>query len=294
MVTRRSSLIYTDQLQDAVASCFAGKPALKGTGAATIKYNLPTDAKGGDTIVVPYWDNIGELEDVAEGVALTPVNLTATQEEATVQRSGKAAEITAWAQMTAMHSDPYKELARQIVEGAGRRIDKGLIDVALTTDVIHDKSAVQVNVDMFINAMQLFGDEQDDLACWIMHSQILSSLRKARDDSGAGAGTGGYLLGPPNQNGMPTIWGKPVLVSDRLTAISGTGNSAVYPTLGCKRSSLAAWVNSTPSIDTDKDILTDSDLQALNMYWLAHRYKRTPTSTTTGVVKILSLRTAVS
>ena len=53
-----------------------------------------------------------ELDDLAEGNALTPVKLSETSETATVTHSGKAGEITNWAQMTAMYADPYAEYAK--------------------------------------------------------------------------------------------------------------------------------------------------------------------------------------
>lgn len=283
--TKRSDLIYTDQLQDAISAEFAGRKALAGTAAVVMNMSLPGDARGGDTLKVPYFVSIGELEDVAEGQALTPVKLTETSETATVQRSGKAGEITTWAKLTAMFSDPYAELAKQFADGWIRRIDLGLITKAAATDLIVDNNATAVNPDMFIDLNQLFGDEQDSIALYVIHSQILTALRKTKT-----SGSGEYIIQwPTAPNVLPTLWGKPVIMSDRLPT-TGSGSSTVYTSLAAKRGALAAWVNGTPVIDTDKDILTDSQLSAVNMYWLAHMYGRTPGQTTKGVAKLLSRR----
>jgi len=48
-------------------------------------------------------------------------------------------------------------------------------------------------------------------------------VRLSRDDSGAKAGTGGYLYGPPAQAGAEQLWGKPVAV----TAACGVGTGVV-------------------------------------------------------------------
>lgn len=280
-ITKSSDLLYTDQLVEAVSAEFAGRKALSGTDAVVMNYSLPGDARGGQTLRVPYFVSIGELEDVAEGVALTPVKLTETSETSTVQRSGKAAEITTWAQITAMYSDPYAELAKQMSDAWMRRIDQGLITKAVATPTILDNNATAFNPDMLIDLVQKLGDEQDDMSLWIMNSQILTSLRKFKT-----SGSGEYLIQQPiGLNTMPTLWGRPIKVSDRMTS---TGSPAVYATLAVKRHALAAWVNGTPHIDTDKDILVDSQLQAINMYWVAHMYGRTPGGTTGGVAKLLS------
>lgn len=285
MSTKRSNLIYVDQLQDAIPGAFAGKTALAGNGMAIMRTDLPTTnpgggrIKGGDTIRIPYWDVIGELEDVSENEALTPVNMSGTYETATIQRSGRAGEITNWAQLTAMASDPYKELANQIATAAMRRVDKGLIDQLAFTPIgqINDQSANSITAVSngggflyFVNTLDLLGDEQEDVIGWVMHSKLLTALRSFVDSTGRP-----QFIGLGNSNGITTLYEKPIMVSDRMPT-TGSGGSTVYTTAVVKRNALAAWVDGNPQIKADSDILTDSDLQALNVYWTAHLYKRDP------------------
>ena len=75
-VTKRSDLIYTDILQAAIQGAYAGMVALYGTGAAVINTTMPKVGAtgsgaggqfvGGDTIKIPYFDSIGELDDLAD------------------------------------------------------------------------------------------------------------------------------------------------------------------------------------------------------------------------------------
>lgn len=287
MSTKRSNLIYVDQLQDAIPGAFAGMTALNGTGAAIVRTDLPTTnptggrLKGGDTIRIPYWDVIGELEDVAENQALTPVNMSETSETSVIQRSGRAGEITSFAQMTAMASDPYAELARQIALAAKRRIDKGLIDqlANVPSAQVNDQSANSITgvangggFLYFVNTLDLLGDEQDGVVAWVMHSKMLTGLRSFVNSQGNPL----LNLGLSTSNGTTTLYEKPIIVSDRMPT-TGSGATTVYTTAAVKRNALAAWVNGSPTIKADTDILTDSDLQALNIYWTAHLYKRSPT-----------------
>jgi len=286
MSTKRSNLIYVDQLQDAIPGAFAGATALNGNGMAIVRTDLPTTnpgggrIKGGDTIRIPYWDVIGELEDVNENEALTPVNMSATYETATIKRSGRAGEITNWAQLTAMATDPYKELAAQIATSVMRRVDKGLIDelANVPSGQINDQSANSITgvangggFLYFVNTLDLLGDEQADVVGWVMHSRLLTALRTFVDSLGRP-----LFIGLGNSNGTTTLYEKPVYVSDRMTT-SGTGSNTVYTTAVVKRNALAAWIDGNPTIKADSDILVDSDLQALNVYWTTHLYKRDPT-----------------
>jgi hypothetical protein len=292
-VTKRSDLIYVDQLQEAVQAYFLGKKALWGTGVAVQNSTLPSigpdgsKLKGGDTIRVPYFDPIGELEDVTEAQALTPAKLTETSETATVTHSGKAGEITAWAQLTAQFSDPYAELARQFGDAWMRRIDKGLIDKAVLTTLTNDLSgntgaAALISLDGIFDTAQKWNDEQPDNPSemlLVLHSKVYGDARKLKDTDGRPLFTDPTVDFP-----LPRMAGIPVKVSDRITVTGSGANSAVYTNLLCKRSAMAAWVNGTPEILQGTDILSHSQITALHTYWVTHLYKRPSNGSLPGVI----------
>ncbi len=61
---------------------------------------------------------------------------------------------------------------------------------------------------------------------------------------------------------------------------------AKFSSLLVRRNALVFWRNGVPNVDTDKDILADSKVAAIHTYYIAHRYKRVPGGTRTGVVRI--------
>lgn len=270
-------------LQEAVAGAFAGAKVLSGSRAAVMATGLPGAVRGGDKIKIPYFDTIGELEDVEEGEALTPASLETTAEEAVVRRSGKAFASSHWAQLAAMPgSDPYQEAARQIVEAVQRRADQALIDVA--TDDLASSMILEaynpnkpriLDYDLMVAGKMLWGDEQEDIALLAVHSATLGTLYRLKDS------TGTPLLTPPTDDGLRRFAGVPVVVSDRMPR---DGNQ--FTSLILKERSLAFWLNETPRVDNDKDILRDNVVTATNVYWVAHRYKRLPGKTKGGVVAI--------
>ena len=284
-ITVRSNLIVPEILQEAVRGEFVGVTALLNSGAAAVSATLPESARGGDVLKVPYFGTIGEYEDVAEAVALTPANIVMTSETATVQHSGKAIEITQWAQIAAAYADPYAELARQLRVGFERRMDRALIDAANTTDLVHDVYSATtprtLNWDVVVDARLRFGDEQEDLALLVVHSKVLGDLLKLKD------GDGRPLLVNDLQaeDRVARFAGVPVKVSDRLAPEST--NPPKYTSLLIKRNALALWYNGSPEVQADRDILRDTQVAAVHVYWIAHRYSRAPGSTRTGVVKVV-------
>lgn len=308
---KRSDMIVPEVLAEAVRGEFSGVNALYGTGAAFVTGQGWPDARGGDTVKVPYFGNIGEMEDLAsdEGgagavPALTPAKLDMSSESASVQHSGKAIEMTRWAQLAAMYADPYGEAARQLRISFERRIDKALLTEAATTTLsknIFDDTVTTGNAagrltwQTLLGAKFLWGDEIDDIALVVMHSNTIFDLLMTQEEDGSGATN--KALYEAAMNGeiirAPGV-GAPIKVSDRATleAAGGAGgntNNDRYTTLLVKRNALALWFSGGEALDiqTDRDILSDTDVAALHTYYVAHLYSRMPGGNHEGVAKIL-------
>lgn len=273
-------------LDEALKGVFAGMSVMRKSGAAIFKMGMPAGkAKLGQKVIVPYFDTVGELQDlVADGDALTPKGLATTEEEATVQHSGIALEATVWASLSGVE-DPYLEGGRQIGVATERRADKALIDVAsaagsglLTLDVYNSGTPRKIDYDLIVDGKMLWGDEQDDIAAMIIHSKVKGDMLKLKDSTGRPLYVDGI------EGALDRFCGFPVLVSDRLTPSSDS--PAKYTTLLLKRGSLIFWLGEYNS-DEDKDILANSKVTATHIYWAAHRYKRHPNGTKCGVVKLI-------
>jgi HK97 family phage major capsid protein len=282
--TKRSDLvIVTEILQAAVKGQLAGMRVFDSSPACVINGSLGS-SQGGDTIKIPYFGTLGELDDLAaEGDALTPASLSQTSETATVSHSGKAFEATQWAILAAdPRSDPYVEGARQIGESTRRRVDKALIDVAvatdapMTVDVYNASTPRNMDYDLFLSGRRLWGDEQDDIVGMVVHSKVLFDMYGLRDS------TGRPLLIDMADGGQPRFLGIPVKVSDRLTATADS--PAKYTSLILKRNALAFWYNAAPTVYSVVDPAADTRLTYTHIYWAAHRYSRLPGSTKSGVV----------
>ncbi|APD09742.1 Phage capsid family protein [Thermus brockianus] len=283
-VTTRSDLFIPEVLADAVAGAWPDRVALLGTEAVVESRTLPGDAKGGDRVRIPYFGVLGEYEVVGEGQSLTPTKLTMTTEEAVVQRAGKLFEITAWARMAAMYADPYAEATRQLLEGARRTFDRALVEAAASTTgggvQTVNASSGTISYDAIVDALSAFGESEDSVAAVVMHPKVLNDLRKAKSNDGM------PLFLNPQDGGRPRVLGLPIIVSRRAPVISGTPNT--YVTLFVRRGALALWYNGTPSIETDKDIASDTLLAAVNVYFVAHRYSRLPGDTDPVVVRLVT------
>jgi hypothetical protein len=269
-------------MTEAVRPGLAGLVLMGGTGAAVVSTGMPDGkTKVGETVKVPYFTSIGEIETLAaDGDALTPTLLTESNEEATVKHVGKAFGITKWARSGV--GDPYKEGSRQVLVAIQRGLDKELIDAAKNetgwTDYVYDRSGTgdgKITYDSIVETVGKFGDETEDLACLVMHSKVYRDLLMIKDSTGRPmwvdlSGVGGPRL---------TALNIPIKISDRLAAVA-----TVYPSLLLRKGALAAWIDDQATeIVTDFDILTNEDIAAIHMYLVTHRYKHVDGMTKPGV-----------
>lgn len=285
--TKRSDLIIPELLVEAVQGEFAQNlMVLYGTGAAVVSQTLPSDKKGGDTVKVPYFGTLGELEFLNEGDALTPEGLSESSETAPVIRAGKAFETTEWARMAA-NQDPYPEAARQFGVIARRGFDQKLVESArasLPSVYINDVSGTGsglITFDAVADTTGGWADQQDNIEMIAVHSKVYRDLQKLKDT------TGRNLLQLPTQKGDPAmIFGIPVMVSDRCTVITGSPNT--YESYIFKKSALALWMQEAPKVLTGVDILADSTVVAIHLYFATYRYLRVRGSTHPGVLKLIT------
>jgi hypothetical protein len=232
MASTRDSNFVPQILQDAVRGEFRGKKALLGSPAVITNGSLPGDARGGDTVEVPYFSLLGKLKVVAEDVAVPIRTMSGTSKEsAVVVRAGAAFEMTKWKQMAEAFADPYAEYSRQLVEGAMRVWDDKLIATAVasgmpaghTLDRYNAGSPVKLSYDFMVDARMVFGDEQDGVALAIAHSKAQGDLMLLKDAESR------PLLVTPQEGKLGNVAGVPLYISDRapveFPTITATGTT---------------------------------------------------------------------
>lgn len=272
-------------LAEQVVAGLAGMKALYGTDAAIINTSMPHGlSMVGTAVKIPYFTNIGELDDITnDGDALTPGTIGSSVTTATVLHSGKAFEITQWAEWAAL-GDPYAICSAQIVEACKRRIDKVLIDTADSSSgspLTYDATGVgsgQITYDAVVNAKMQWGDEQDAISLMVVHSKVFLDMLSLKDS------TGRPLVTDITEGGISKFLGIPVLVSDRIK-VSGSGpDSAIYYNLIVKKGGLVAWVNGSPLVMQLPDPLTGANVTGVHIFYTAHRYSPMAGLTKMGVV----------
>src|SRR5690242_7695805 len=121
--TVSSDLFVPEVHEDMAQASFLG--AVRVAGSSAVLSDNTLEGNPGDTVTFPKWDTLGELDDLTEAVAMTPVAMGTSNQTATIKEAGKAVEISSRAQLVSL-GNARAEAARQFGVLAARKVDADL------------------------------------------------------------------------------------------------------------------------------------------------------------------------
>lgn len=116
----------------------------------------------GDTVTVPSWNYVGDAEDVAEGVEVTPSQMTASKKTFTIKKAMKSISITQEA-INSGYGNPIGQAETQLAKSIAGKVDNDVLDEALTSSNIVDKSTETIGYNVIVDAVTKFEDEEDGI-----------------------------------------------------------------------------------------------------------------------------------
>ena len=145
------------------------------------KIDTTLEAKNaGDTITVPQFAYIGDAEDIAEGVEVGTVLLTATTTNAKVKKAMKAVELTDEAVLSG-YGDPVGEANGQLAKSIASRVDADAMAALQTAQLKFDGSASAISYSGIVDAVDIFEEEVNSPKVIFVHPKQVTKLRKDAD-----------------------------------------------------------------------------------------------------------------
>jgi N4-gp56 family major capsid protein len=130
----------------------------------------------GSTLTVPKYNYVGPAIDIAEGVAIVPTLLETTTEDFTIKKAGKGVEVTDEAILSGL-GNPLGEAGNQLLLAIADKIDDDCVAAMATTTL--EATPAAWTLDAVSDAIDLFGDEDDNRMVLVMNPLDASILRKA-------------------------------------------------------------------------------------------------------------------
>lgn len=127
-------------------------------------------------------NDIGDAEDVAEGVAMGTTVLTASTTQATVKKAGKAIEITDESVLSG-YGDPLGQGVNQLTMSIAAKVDNDGYDALTGASLVYDGTSAVIGYDGIVDADAKFEDESDEALSKILfiHPNQEATLRKDAD-----------------------------------------------------------------------------------------------------------------
>ncbi len=176
VTTVLSNLINPEVMSDMISGKISEKIIV--TPFARIDDTLVSQP--GDTITVPQYAYIGDAVDVAEGVAVESVVLTASTTTATVKKAMQAVTLTDESVLSG-YGNPVGEANNQLAKAIAAKTDADAMSALLNAQLHYDGSGAIMSYESVVSAIDVFGEELNTMKVMFVHPSQVTQLRK--DDS---------------------------------------------------------------------------------------------------------------
>lgn len=209
--TVKANVIIPEVLADYVQSKLTDKSVF--APIAVIDNTLENRGEG-DSIKFPKYAYIGAAAGVNEGSSIGVTNLSTTSVTKTVSKIAKGVGITDEAMLSA-YGNPTEEIAKQLAVAIDDKVDAdcltelGTLNPAKSYIITTDLSS-----DAIIDALTIFGEDEQGQKALFLNSANLAALRK--DDDYIKASDIGNDMVIKGSTGM--IWGCNLINTNRLAS----------------------------------------------------------------------------
>ena len=138
-------------------------------------------------------NDIGDAEDIAEGIAAETVKLATTSAEVTVKKAMKAVELTDEAVLSG-YGNPVGETNNQLAKAIASKVDNDAMEALQTAQVVYDGSASVIKYTGIVDAIDLFNEEVNSEKVIFVHPKQVTQLRKDSDFISADKYTGDVVM----------------------------------------------------------------------------------------------------
>lgn len=266
-MTVLGNLINPEVMTDMISATLPKK--IKFSRIAGVDTTL--EGREGDTVTIPKYAYIGDAEDVAEGVALGTVSLTATTTKVTVKKAGKATEISDEAILSA-HGDTVGESVNQLAMAVASKIDDDCVRALNTATLKYDGSTGAISYEGIVKAIDLLEDESDTPVSKVIfvHPKQVTQLRLDADFRDLNK----YPMPVIMTGAIGSIAGAQVIVSKRVTT-DESGNyvnpivvvdtadpneATTADKFATSSPALTIYLKRAVNVETDRDILKSTNV----------------------------------
>lgn len=187
-VTKLENLINPQVMGDMISAKLPKKLVV----AKIAKVDTTLQGVPGSTITVPKYGYIGDAETVAEGVAVTSVQLSTTTTNASIKKAVKSVDLTDESVLSG-YGNPVAETNNQLAKAIASKVDGDCLEALKGAKFVYDAKA-NISYEGIVNAIDLFDEEINTEKVMFVNPKQVTSLRKDENFISADKYTGDVVM----------------------------------------------------------------------------------------------------
>lgn len=226
---------------------------------ATIDNTL--EGQAGDTISLPHFNYIGDASTLAEGVALTPAQLTASAVTVQIHKIAQGVELTDEAILSG-YGDPVGEAAKQIALAIASQEDNEVLttlsNIALPMTYLVASDPKDTDI---LPALELFGEDIDGQKAALVSPAVYTEMRSNTNQWVPASEIAADIA---IKGAVGEYGGCQVIVSNKLTT-----SKNIYIV---KPDALRIFVKRGALVESDRDILKFTNVITASKHFATYLY----------------------
>ena len=180
-LTNKTTLVNGDVFDpQVVTDMINAKVSAKAAMTGYIKVDSTLQGTPGSTVTVPRWGYIGAAEDYEEGQPIDTTKMAFTTAQYGIKKIGKGVMLTDEAQLSG-YGNPMGTATNQIALSISEKLDNDRVEVLYGSKNVYDGSANAIKYASVVDAVDLFGEEEESRKVILIHSKQKTQLRKDPD-----------------------------------------------------------------------------------------------------------------
>lgn len=255
-MTKLTNLINPQVMGDIISAELP--KAIKFSPVAKIDTTL--EGRAGNTITVPKYEYIGDAEDVAEGVAMGTVILTATSQQATVKKVGKAVQLTDESVLSGL-GNPIDEAISQLKKSIASKIDNDILEALKGGTLQVGSQTANFTVKLVSDALDTFEDEELGERKFLFVNPKHLGVLRASPEFNRATDLGDKVL---MTGAVGMIYGCEVIPTRKIVADAG-----VYNLILAKEGAVAIYLKRDVEVESARDILSKTTTLSADEHYVA-------------------------
>lgn len=214
----------------------------------------------GSTVVLPYYNSIGDAEDVAEGADISITKLAEKTKKVTIKKAGKGVQLTDEAVLSG-YGDPIGQATTQLAMSIASKVDNDFL-ASLNENTTHVVNlTAKMTADDIADALVEYGEDIDGEKVILVNPTAYATLRKANAWIPNTEIAANMII----RGTVGMVHGCQVVVTNRIKEASKVSNFHIV-----KPGALALYVKRDVLVETDRDIVNKSTVITADKHYATY------------------------